>query len=282
MSKNTMRVCLVVLLLSSLCLIKTLKAQSALSLNSRSEGNLRNPLSQNAANSLSSAYMNMGNDGLAYSLGWFRPFEIKEIEERFVAIHYSRRQLAVNASFWQSGDDLFNESILQLGFQAKINSFSLGIKPQFQQMSVQGFSNRQAWRMQAFVGLNFSENWLYYSLINWQTASNELADQRLPNQSINVVAGIHYSFKKRLSFGVELSQNSFNGLDCRIAQKLVLVDNTLHLSTGYDVLRSMPTVGLVVQVKRLSIQIHYSYHPYLSKSTGGAVHFHSPISPNKR
>jgi hypothetical protein len=275
MSKKTVFVCLLVVFLFGICSYQKLSAQQLLSPSGRSEGNLRNPLSQNAANALSNSFIQVYTKGWSYSLGWFRPFGFKELEERYLAVYRATKSGTFKASLWQSGDVLFNESVLNIGFQHSIDRFYLSVQPQLKQIKVQGYSSFIDWNTQAFFGLRLNNNWLYYALIEWDPPSNGLNDVSFPVKTLKTTAGTHFTVSSSYAIGIELSQSYLGQLDLRIAQKLSLVKNTLQLSSGYDMLRSMPTVGLIMQLNRLHVQFHYSYHPTLTQSSGGAIHFES-------
>lgn len=277
MVKNLKAVYLLILIGFSLFFENTMKAQSIMSVNSRSEGNLRIPLSHNASSLLSGAYSSTNGNGWEYSLGWFRPFGIKELEEQYLAIRYVKDQSALYGSLWQSGDQLYQETAIQLGLQADVKPFSIGLKTHHQLARIQGFSNTTFWRLQAFFGFNLQENWLYYSLVDWIPTTSSIFDNRFNRQSLNFAVGMHYKFRNEFMLGLEINQNSYRGLDCRFAQKLEIIDGNLSLSTGYDLIRSMPTIGLTARVSKLSIQVHYSFHPILSSSSGGVIHY-QPLS----
>lgn len=276
-SKYTICIALMVLLIPFFGNIEHAFSQTILSLNSRSEGNLRNPLSQNASNILSSPYLKTTtHEGWSFSLGWFRPFDIKDLEEGFFSMQYAKNNLALNSAIWQSGDFLYKETVFQLGVQATIKAFSFGLKPQLRQLSILGYPNTTVYDLQAFIGVELTKNWFYYGLIYWQPSTSTVLDQRIMQNQSAVVFGFHYSMSSSYALATEISNDKLNGLDVRFAQKLNIIKNTLQLSTGYDLLREMPTVGLAIQVNKLSVQLHYSFHPYLSQSTGAALNYHFP------
>lgn len=276
-SKYTICICLMMLLIILFGKIEVAFAQTILSLNSRSEGNLRNPLSQNASNILSSPYIkNTSDQAWSFSLGWYRPFDIKALEEGFFSMQYAKNNLAVNSAIWQSGDFLYKETVLQIGVQATVEAFSFGLKPQLRQLSFLGYPNRSVYDLQAFIGVELTKNGFYYVLINWQPSNSAVLDQRFMQNQSAVVSGFHYKLSSSFALATEVSNDKQNGLDVRFAQKLNIIKNTLQLSTGYDLLREMPTIGLTIQVNKLSVQLHYSFHPYLSQSTGAALNYHLP------
>lgn len=172
------------------------------------------------------------------------------------AVYPTQKYGTYGLSLSRFGDALFSQQHAGLGVAHKLGQFSLGIKADVWQVSVQEYGSRKAVALAAGVQGEVMPD-LYFGAFAYNLNQAKLAsfeDERLPT---TMKAGLSYRPTAKLLLAAETEKSIDHGADFKAGAEYALLQEKFVLRTGFSTLTGSLSFGAGFKARQL--QVDYAF-----------------------